>query len=130
MQADFGNYDAERHTMECLQQCTLFPKVFNKVPEMTKLNICWISYEFYFVWQDVMQADLGGQDSLLHTAILQYKNLVGVTQAAAEELYISIVMQLEGYGNETFSTKVLTPLHPFMLSKPCTSKRKLMVMKL
>lgn len=31
---------------------------------------------------------------------------MGVTQAAAEELYISIVMQLEGYGNETFSTKV------------------------
>ncbi|KAG9433958.1 protein unc-79 isoform X9 [Apis mellifera carnica] len=80
MQAEFGNYDAERHTMECLQQCTLFPK-------------------------DVIQADPGGQDSLLHTAVCQYKNLMGVTQAAAEEIYISIVMQLEGYGNETFSTK-------------------------
>ncbi|XP_076762475.1 protein tyrosine phosphatase non-receptor pez isoform X1 [Xylocopa sonorina] len=80
MQAEFGNYDAERHTIECLQQCTLFPK-------------------------DVIQADPGGQDSLLHTAVCQYKNLVGVTQSAAEELYISIVMQLEGYGNETFSTK-------------------------
>lgn len=44
----------------------------------------------------------------MHTAVCQYKNLMGVTQAAAEELYISIVMQLEGYGNETFSTKVFT----------------------
>lgn len=31
MQAEFGNYDAERHTMECLQQCTLFPKVIKKI---------------------------------------------------------------------------------------------------
>lgn len=27
MQAEFGNYDVERHTLECLQQCTVFPKV-------------------------------------------------------------------------------------------------------
>lgn len=39
---------------------------------------------------------------------------MGVTQAAAEELYISIVMQLEGYGNETFSTKVFTLILQFM----------------
>ena len=32
--------------------------------------------------------------------------IVGVTQAAAEEYYITMVMQLEGYGHETFSAKV------------------------
>lgn len=80
MQAEFGNYCPERHTTECLQQCTFFSN-------------------------DVIKADPGGQDSLLHIAICQYKNFVNVTQATAEELYISIVMQLEGYGNETFTAK-------------------------
>lgn len=32
--------------------------------------------------------------------------IAGVTQAAAEEYYITMVMQLEGYGHETFSAKV------------------------
>ncbi|XP_015592496.1 tyrosine-protein phosphatase non-receptor type 14 isoform X2 [Cephus cinctus] len=80
MQAEFGNYDAERHTVECLQQCTFFPK-------------------------DVIQAEPGGQDVLLNAAMCQYKTLGGVTQAASEELYISIVVQLEGYGHETFTAK-------------------------
>ncbi|XP_047356742.1 tyrosine-protein phosphatase non-receptor type 14 isoform X1 [Vespa velutina] len=80
MQAEFGNYNTERHTTECLQQCTFFPK-------------------------DVIQSEPGGLDILLHNAVCQYKNLIGVTQAAAEELYISVVMQLEGYGNETFPAK-------------------------
>ncbi|GAB1865860.1 Tyrosine-protein phosphatase non-receptor type 14 [Camponotus japonicus] len=80
MQAEFGNYSPERHTVECLQQCTFFPN-------------------------EVIKIDSGGQDSLLHTAICQYKSLTNVTQASAEELYISIVMQLEGYGNETFTAK-------------------------
>ncbi|XP_050445777.1 tyrosine-protein phosphatase non-receptor type 14 isoform X1 [Cataglyphis hispanica] len=80
MQAEFGNYSPERHTIECLQQYTFFPN-------------------------EVIKIDSGGQDSLLHTAICQYKSLTNVTQASAEELYISIVMQLEGYGNETFTAK-------------------------
>lgn len=80
MQAEFGNYNAERHTTECLQQCTFFPN-------------------------DIIKTDPGGQDSLLQMAICQYKSLANVTQATAEELYISIIMQLEGYGNETFTAK-------------------------
>ncbi|XP_029173892.1 tyrosine-protein phosphatase non-receptor type 14 isoform X2 [Nylanderia fulva] len=80
MQAEFGNYSPERHTVECLQHCTFFPN------EMSKI-------------------DSGGQDSLLHTVICQYKSLTDLTQATAEELYISIVMQVEGYGNETFIAK-------------------------
>ncbi|XP_012533679.1 tyrosine-protein phosphatase non-receptor type 14 [Monomorium pharaonis] len=80
MQAEFGNYSPERHTIEYLQQCTFFPNELSKM-------------------------DPGGQDSLLHTAICQYKGLINMTQAIAEELYISIAMQLEGYGTETFSAK-------------------------
>lgn len=57
-------------------------------------------------YKDVIQSEPGGLDVLLHNAVCQYKNLIGVTQAAAEELYISVVMQLEGYGNETFPAKV------------------------
>ncbi|KAL0134444.1 hypothetical protein PUN28_001316 [Cardiocondyla obscurior] len=80
MQAEFGNYSPERHTLEYLQQCTFFPN-------------------------DVGKTDPSGQDSLLHTAICQYKGLINMTQATAEELYISIAMQLEGYGTETFTAK-------------------------
>ncbi|XP_011634944.1 tyrosine-protein phosphatase non-receptor type 14 [Pogonomyrmex barbatus] len=79
MQAEFGNYNPERHTIEHLQQCTFFP--------------------------NDGKTDPNGQDSLLHATICQYKNLMNMTQAIAEELYISIVMQLEGYGTETFTAK-------------------------
>lgn len=61
----------------------------------------------------MIKIDSGGQDSLLYTAICQYKSLTNVTQASAEELYISIVMQLEGYGNETFTAKVNIPRYIF-----------------
>nr|XP_046468430.1 tyrosine-protein phosphatase non-receptor type 14 isoform X1 [Neodiprion pinetum]XP_046468431.1 tyrosine-protein phosphatase non-receptor type 14 isoform X1 [Neodiprion pinetum]XP_046468432.1 tyrosine-protein phosphatase non-receptor type 14 isoform X1 [Neodiprion pinetum] len=80
MQAEFGNYDPQRHTAEYLQQCILFSK-------------------------NVIQADSSGQDSLLSAAIVRYKNLSGLTQAAAEELYVSIAVHLEGYGRETFAAK-------------------------
>ncbi|CAG5099877.1 Similar to Ptpn14: Tyrosine-protein phosphatase non-receptor type 14 (Mus musculus) [Cotesia congregata] len=72
MQAELGNYDPARHTFECLQQCAFFPK-------------------------DVIDAEANGKDGLLHSAICQYKSLAGVTQAVAEEYYISSVVQLEGY---------------------------------
>ncbi|XP_072746433.1 tyrosine-protein phosphatase non-receptor type 14 [Anoplolepis gracilipes] len=80
MQAEFGNYSSERHTVDYLQQYTFFPN-------------------------EVIKTNLGRQESLLHTAIHHYKSLINVTQANAEELYISMVMQLEGYGNETFAAK-------------------------
>jgi tyrosine-protein phosphatase non-receptor type 14/21 len=80
MQAEFGNYDAERHRPEFLQQYTFFPK-------------------------SVVEAEPGGQEALLNSSLCQYKIIAGVTQAAAEEYYITMVMQLEGYGHETFSAK-------------------------
>ncbi|KAK0178263.1 hypothetical protein PV328_002230 [Microctonus aethiopoides] len=80
MQAELGNYEPTRHTTECLQQCSFFAK-------------------------DVIEAEVGGKDALLDSAICQYRSLAGVTQAVAEELYISIAVQLEGYGYESFDAK-------------------------
>lgn len=80
LQAEFGNYDAAKHTIDHLQQYILFPK-------------------------DVIETELGSKKNLLHSAIIQYKNLQGVAQTAAEELYITVGMQLEGYGYETFNAK-------------------------
>ncbi|XP_034943965.1 tyrosine-protein phosphatase non-receptor type 14 [Chelonus insularis] len=80
MQAELGNYDPIRHTPECLQQYAFFPK-------------------------DLIDSEECSKDNLLHSAIRQYKSLSGVTQAVAEELYISIVVQLEGYGHESFTAK-------------------------
>lgn len=79
MQAELGNYDVERHG-ECFQQCAFFPKA-------------------------AIVADPAGQDGLLGLAIVHYKTMSGVTQAAAEEAYISVATQLEGYGHETFAAK-------------------------
>lgn len=45
-------------------------------------------------------------DALLSAAVSQYKDLTGIAQATAEEMYISMAMFLEGYGHETFSAKV------------------------
>ncbi|XP_032673267.1 tyrosine-protein phosphatase non-receptor type 14-like isoform X2 [Odontomachus brunneus] len=80
MQAEFGDYSTEKHTIDYFKQCIFFAN-------------------------DVIKAEPGGQDALLHTAICQYKSLTNVAQSTAEELYISSVMQLEGYGNETFTAK-------------------------
>lgn len=81
MQAEFGNFDEERHRPECLRQCTFFPKA-------------------------IAQAEPGGQEALLNSAVTQYQIIIDMTQAAAEEYYMTMVMQLEGYGFETFSAKV------------------------
>ncbi|KAF7997792.1 hypothetical protein HCN44_009190 [Aphidius gifuensis] len=80
MQAEFGNFDPVKHTLETLQQYILFPK-------------------------DVIEIEPGSKSNLLHSAIYQYRTLQGVTQTAAEELYITVGMQLEGYGYETFNAK-------------------------
>lgn len=80
MQAEFGNYDAARHTPNRLQQEIFFSKVLT-------------------------EAEPREQESLLDDAIRQFKILTGVSQSAAEEMYIMTVMQLEGYGYETFIAK-------------------------
>lgn len=58
------------------------------------------------MFQSVIQGESGEQLSLLNSSLCQYKMLIGITQSAAEEYYITMVAQLEGYGYETFSAKV------------------------
>lgn len=63
--------------------------------------------------QALTQTEPRGQETLLNDAICQYKNLTGVAQSAAEEMYIMNVMQLEGYGYETFIAKASQHLKSF-----------------
>jgi len=103
MQAEFGNYCSERHTTEYLQQYTFFSNVI-LISIVKSINFtCFILFIYI---QKVTKTDSNEQNILLHTAICQYKNFANITQATAEEMYISIVMQLDGYGNEMFTAKV------------------------
>lgn len=106
MQAEFGNYDAERHRTEFLQQYTFFPKVYIHKPFYIIILLKKNIYFFIMYTQSVVEVEPGGREALLNSSLCQYKMISGITQAAAEEYYITMVMQLEGYGHETFTAKV------------------------
>ncbi|XP_046668249.1 tyrosine-protein phosphatase non-receptor type 21 isoform X2 [Homalodisca vitripennis] len=78
MQAEFGNYDAERHTAEYLKDFALFPKHLTQQGQL---------------------------ESLTEAVILQHSALAGLAQGTAEEYYILAAQQLDGYGQETFLAK-------------------------
>ncbi|KAJ1532099.1 hypothetical protein ONE63_000728 [Megalurothrips usitatus] len=75
MQAEYGNHDMERHTIEYLKDLTLFPK---------------------------HSVEYGHVDALLEGVIKQHRVLRGVAPCTAEEHYIQAAQQLEGYGQELF----------------------------
>lgn len=78
MQAEFGNYDAEKHTPDYLKDFQLFPKGFTD-PSMI--------------------------DSLTNAAIHQHAALHNLPQGIAEEHFITTCQHLEGYGIETFTAQ-------------------------
>uniref|UniRef100_A0A8D8ZH34 protein-tyrosine-phosphatase n=1 Tax=Cacopsylla melanoneura TaxID=428564 RepID=A0A8D8ZH34_9HEMI len=81
MQAEFGNYNSERHTLEYLKDFALFPK-------------------------DLVENGHNGLlERLTDAVIQQHSALVGLSQGTAEEYYILAAQQLEGYGQETFLVK-------------------------
>ncbi|KAL1449494.1 hypothetical protein WDU94_001996 [Cyamophila willieti] len=81
MQAEFGNYNSERHTLEYLKDFALFPK-------------------------DLVENGHNGLlERLTDAVIQQHSGLVGLSQGTAEEYYILAAQQLEGYGHETFLVK-------------------------
>lgn len=81
MQAEFGNYNSERHTLEYLKDFALFPK-------------------------DLVENGHNGLlERLTDAVIQQHSALVGLSQGTAEEYYIMAAQQLEGYGQETFLVK-------------------------
>lgn len=82
MQAEFGDYIPERHTVEYLNNFALFPKsmIISKI----------------------------AKDVLIECAINAYRNLQGVPPSVAEIYYISEAQRREGYGQEGFPAKDLS----------------------
>ncbi|XP_075588124.1 protein tyrosine phosphatase non-receptor pez [Dermatophagoides farinae] len=81
LQAEFGDYSPERHTVEYLNNFNLFPKsmITNKI----------------------------ARDVLVECAINAYRNLQGVPPSVAEIYYISEAQRREGYGQEGFPARDL-----------------------
>ncbi|XP_023310890.1 tyrosine-protein phosphatase non-receptor type 14 isoform X2 [Anoplophora glabripennis] len=78
MQAEFGNFDAERHTAHYLKDFQLFPKTFT---------------------------DPSLLETLTEAASRQHAALHNLPQGTAEEYYICACQRLEGYGQEVYSVK-------------------------
>ncbi|KAK9884942.1 hypothetical protein WA026_009178 [Henosepilachna vigintioctopunctata] len=78
MQAEFGNFDAERHTPHYLKDFQLFPKTFK---------------------------DPGLLETLTEAAIQQHATFHNLPQGTAEEYYICACQKLEGYGQEVYSVR-------------------------
>ncbi|CAG9764235.1 unnamed protein product [Ceutorhynchus assimilis] len=78
MQAEFGNFDSERHTALYLKDFQLFPKTFTD-PVLL--------------------------ETLTEAASRQHAALHNLPQSTAEEYYICACQRLEGYGEEEFHVK-------------------------
>lgn len=81
LQAEFGDHDPEKHTLEYLQDFPLLPKpILQQFPE-EKLS------------------------TLTDAIITQHSQLRGIAQQLAEVYYIVGAQQLDGYGQECFLAK-------------------------
>lgn len=78
MQAEFGNFDVERHTAHYLKDFQLFPKDFT---------------------------DPTFLENLTEAASRQHASLHNTPQAIAEEKYICACQKLNGYGQERYNVK-------------------------
>ncbi|XP_066137643.1 tyrosine-protein phosphatase non-receptor type 14 [Euwallacea fornicatus] len=78
MQAEFGNFDSERHTGLYLKEFQLFPKAFTDPITL---------------------------ESLTEAASRQHAALHNLPQSTAEEYYICACQKLEAYGEEEFQVK-------------------------
>ncbi|KAJ8962381.1 hypothetical protein NQ318_018365, partial [Aromia moschata] len=78
MQAEFGNFDIERHTSHYLKDFQLFPKTFT---------------------------DPSLLETLTDAASRNHAALQSLPQGTAEEYYICACQRLEGYGQEVYSVK-------------------------
>lgn len=81
MQAEFGNFDAERHTANYLKDFQLFPKSFKDTILL---------------------------DQLTEAAIQQHAALHNLPQGTAEEYYICTCQKLDGYGQEIYGATTRT----------------------
>lgn len=89
-QAEYGNHDTERHTVEYLKNLLSFPK--QMIDGNHRVDGCTL-------------AETGRLEWLTAAVIEHHQALHNVPQAQAEEGYISACQVLSGYGQETFMAK-------------------------
>ncbi|CAG9562290.1 unnamed protein product [Danaus chrysippus] len=89
-QAEYGNHDRERHTVEYLKNLLTFPKQMldgGQVLDSSSL------------------AETGRLEWLTAAVIQHHMSLNNMSQAQAEEGFITTCQQLRGYGQEMFTAK-------------------------
>lgn len=94
MQAEFGNFDAERHTAHYLKDFQLFPKVI--------FHFRYVKN--YFCLLQIF-TDSAFLETLTEAASRQHAALHNLPQGTAEEYYICACQRLDGYGQEVYSVR-------------------------
>ncbi|XP_059045635.1 tyrosine-protein phosphatase non-receptor type 14 [Achroia grisella] len=89
-QAEYGNHDRERHTVEYLKNLLTFPKQIHDGNQIIDLS---------------NRAEPGVLERLTSAVIQHHMALHNMSQAQAEEGFITTCQQLPGYGQETFSAR-------------------------
>ncbi|KAM3960069.1 LOW QUALITY PROTEIN: protein tyrosine phosphatase non-receptor pez [Aphomia sociella] len=89
-QAEYGNHDRERHTVEYLKNLLTFPKQIHDGNQIIDLS---------------NRAEPGVLERLTSAVIQHHMALHNMSQAQAEEGFITTCQQLPGYGQESFSAR-------------------------
>ncbi|XP_052754792.1 uncharacterized protein LOC113509815 [Galleria mellonella] len=89
-QAEYGNHDRERHTVEYLKNLLTFPKQIHDGNQIIDLS---------------NRPEPGVLERLTSAVIQHHMTLHNMSQAQAEEGFITTCQQLPGYGQETFSAR-------------------------
>ncbi|XP_063621886.1 tyrosine-protein phosphatase non-receptor type 14 [Cydia splendana] len=89
-QAEYGNHDRERHTVEYLKNLLTFPKQMLDNGQLIDASTL---------------AETGKLEWLTAAVIQHHMALHNMSQAQAEEGFITTCQQLRGYGQELFSAK-------------------------
>ncbi|XP_073955482.1 protein tyrosine phosphatase non-receptor pez [Choristoneura fumiferana] len=89
-QAEYGNHDRERHTVEYLKNLLTFPKQMLDNGQLIDAS---------------MLAETGKLEWLTAAVIQHYMSLHNMSQAQAEEGFITTCQQLRGYGQELFTAR-------------------------
>ncbi|CAH2233654.1 jg10622 [Pararge aegeria aegeria] len=89
-QAEYGNHDRERHTVEYLKNLLMFPKQMLDGGQI--IDSCTL-------------AETGRLEWLTAAVIQHHMSLHNMPQAQAEEGFITTCQQLRGYGQEMFTAR-------------------------
>ncbi|XP_034829230.1 tyrosine-protein phosphatase non-receptor type 14 [Maniola hyperantus] len=89
-QAEYGNHDRERHTVEYLKNLLMFPKQMLDGGQIIESSTL---------------AETGRLEWLTAAVIQHHMSLHNMPQAQAEEGFITTCQQLRGYGQEMFTAR-------------------------